>query len=404
MQSKSQLAVIFVTIFIYLVGFGVVIPIIPTLASDFGATSTEVGLLLSSYSLMQFLFAPFWGSWSDRIGRRPILLACLLGEVFSYLYFAHATSLTHLFLARLLAGFFGASISTASAAISDITGQENRSRGMALVGAAFGLGFLLGPAIGGAMASLGKSLSPDPHYGVELAAYFVAALCFVSFLSGLKFLKETKPPSAANEERKKRFQTLFSLLKLPVLGSLMTVFFLSTLAMAGMEATLVLLVKDKFGWGIEQISFGFAYIGFISVLNQGFLVRRLLPIFGERQMLVMGLITFSMGLAGIALSPTVGALAVAMTLLSIGYGFTNPSALGSISLLSPKDQQGLVLGSAQGMASLGRIIGPALGGWLFGNVHMVAPFITSGLIVLLGLSLVILQFSKLPNAAQTVKS
>jgi multidrug resistance protein len=169
-SNKSQLAIIFFTVFLYLVGFGVVIPVIPILSRNFGATALQTGLLLSVYSLMQFLVAPFWGRLSDRLGRRPILLFCLVGEGLSYLLFAWARSLEWLFAARVLAGFFGASLSTASAYISDITPKHERSKGMALIGAAFGLGFVVGPALGGGLAVWGHHINPAPHFDTSFSA------------------------------------------------------------------------------------------------------------------------------------------------------------------------------------------------------------------------------------------
>lgn len=403
-QRKSQLTVIFLTVFIYLVGFGVIIPIIPILAKNFGATSFQVGLLLSVYSLMQFLFAPFWGRLSDRWGRRPILLFCLLGESASYVAFALARNFEMLLLARLFAGFFGASISTASAYISDITPPKERSKGMALIGAAFGLGFLVGPALGGGLALWGAHISPEPHFDTSFAAYWVSALCLVNFAFGWKFLKESlseeNKAKALAGHKKGRFKVLFKYLKIPMLGSLIGVFFLSSLAMSTMEATLVLFVGDKFNWGLREVSFGFAYIGLIMVLSQGFLVRRLIPKVGEKRMLVAGLAMMALGFLIITVADEIWILAISQTFLAFGASFTNPSSLGSISLLSPAEEQGAILGSTQGTASLGRIIGPAVGGLVYQSWHMLAPFFLSGVMALAGLAVVFRLFSRLPETGK----
>jgi MFS family permease len=408
-SKKSPLVVIFFTVFIYLVGFGIIIPMLPLLARDFGADSFQVGLLLSVYSLMQFLFAPFWGKVSDRLGRRPVLLGCLVGESFSYVIFAWARQLEWLFVARILAGFFGASISTASAYISDVTPAKERSKGMALIGAAFGLGFLIGPALGGGLAILGGRISSLPHFNTSFAAAFVGVLCLANAAFGFKFLKESlqlKTADSATDAvaavvgKKGRFEQLFGYLKRPLIGPLISVFFLSSLAMSTMEATLVLLAGDRFHWGIREVSFGFAYIGLIIVLAQGFLVRRLLPQVGERRMLVAGLTMMGFGIGLIAFSPNIPVLAVAMTILALGSSFTSPSTMGSISLVSDAREQGAVLGTAQGTASLGRIIGPAFGGLVYEKISLGAPFISGGVMAFIGLGIILTLFQFLPESAK----
>lgn len=403
-SNKSQLAIIFFTVFLYLVGFGVVIPIIPILSRNFGATALETGLLLSVYSLMQFLFAPFWGRISDKVGRRPILLFCLFGEGLSYILFAWARSLEWLFVARLLAGFFGASLSTASAYISDITPRNERSKGMALIGAAFGLGFVVGPALGGGLALWGQHINPAPHFDTSFAAYWVSALCFANFLFGIKYLKESLNEKSETAAKKKRFSILWHYLNVKTVGPLILVFLLSSLAMSAMEATLILFMGEKFQWTIKQVSFGFAYIGVIITFTQGFLVRRLLPKWGERKVLRLGLSLFAIGLTMIAASENLTVMAMAMTLLSLGNGLSNPSILGSISLLTDSTEQGAALGVTQSMASLGRIIGPALGGFLYGSVSITAPFWTSGALAFLCLLLVITIYKFIPEQGRRIKN
>ncbi|GIL16647.1 MAG: tetracycline resistance MFS efflux pump [Oligoflexia bacterium] len=400
-QNKTQLVIIFLTVFIYLVGFGVVIPIIPVLSRDFGATSTQVGLMMSVYSFMQFLFSPFWGKMSDRVGRRPILLLCLLGEGASYLLFASARSLEVLFLARIFAGFFGASISTASAYISDITPQHERSKGMALIGAAFGLGFIIGPALGGWLAMWGQSISSEPHFGTSFAALWVGGICFLNFLFGIKFLTEShKVKGQIRPQDLGRIKQILNYAKRPLLGSLMLIFLLGSLSMSAMEATLILFVGEKFQWGIKEVSFGFAYIGIIATFNQGFLVRKLLPKIGEKTMMLMGFSLMGLGLLGVSISNQIWILAIMMTMFSFGHSFTNPSVLGSISVLAHENEQGAALGTTQGLASLGRIIGPAFGGFVYGAVHMVAPFVAGGLLCLVAVFLILKNFKNLPESAK----
>ncbi len=409
-SDKKPLVIIFFTVFIYLLGFGIIIPIIPILSLQMGASALQIGLLLSVYSLMQFIFSPFWGSLSDKYGRRPILLICLFGEIFAYLLFAQARSIEMLFAARLLSGFFGASISTASAYISDITPPHERSKGMALIGTAFGLGFLFGPAIGGVLTIWAELLSTDPYFQTSFSSYWVSALCLITFIFALKYLKETKKDQKKESPDLKktapvkltRLAQIIKYFKIPTVGPLIFVFFLSSLAMSAMEATLVLYTKEKFDWGIKEVSFGFAYIGVMIVFTQGYLVRKLIPKLGERQVLRTGLILMSMGLLGIAIAQSVLVLALTQTLLAIGIGLVNPSILGAISLLTDSSEQGAAMGTTQGMAALGRIIGPAIGGLLFGSLAIAAPFILSGAMTMIALFVVITIFDQIPNTGKKV--
>jgi len=400
--EKKSLVIIFVTVFIYLLGFGIVIPIIPILSVQLGASAFQAGLLLSVYSLMQFVFSPFWGSLSDKYGRRPILLICLLGEVFSYLLFAQARSIELLFVARMFSGFFGASISTASAYISDITPPNERSKGMALIGAAFGLGFLFGPAIGGGLTIWAEYLSVDPYFKTSFSSYWVAALCLVTFVFATKYLKETLIKKNISAQKPKRFTQIIKYFKIPTVGPLIFVFFLASLAMSSMEATLVLYTKEKFNWGIKEVSFGFAYIGLMIVFTQGYLVRKLIPKLGEKQVLRSGLILMTMGLSLIAISKSIYVLAVAQTLLALGIGFVSPATLGAISLLTDPNEQGTAMGTTQGMSSLGRIIGPALGGMLFGSLTIESPFILSAAMTMIALFVVITIFNEIPDTGKKI--
>jgi MFS family permease len=406
-QSKTHLAIIFATVFIYLVGFGIMIPIMPIIARDYGATPLQVGLLMSIYSIMQFVFAPLWGRVSDQKGRRIVLIMCMAGEAVSYLGFALSDTLTGLFVFRALAGVCGASISTASASISDVTDDSERSRSMALIGAAFGLGFLVGPALGGGLSWWGESLWGSPVAGMRFASFFVAGLCVVTAAMSFFFLKETvhlKAHKRSREQTESRLKLLGRYLRRPVTGTLIGNYFLNSFSMALMEATLVLLAADRFGWGIREVSFGFAYIGLISTLNQGVLVRKLIPILGERVLLYVGMGFQILGYTGIALAFDVNFLAWAMTLLSLGNGFVNPSLLGTISLSSPAAEQGEALGTAQSMAALGRILGPALGGSVYQWIHPSSPFVGSALLVGVGLLLAWRLGDRLPSSGKKQKT
>lgn len=401
---KKPMVVIFITVFIYLLGFGMILPVIPLLSKHYGATTFQVGLLLSIFSLMQFIFAPFWGKLSDKYGRRPILIYCLLGEALSYLILAQARSIEVLFLARMMTGFFGASISTASAYMSDITTAENRTKGMALIGVAFGLGFLFGPAIGGGLTALAQHYTTDQAVIVSFNAYPVAVICILTFIFAYFNLEESRirKPIADEKSPKNQLRQILTLSQNPLLGKMMYIFGLTTLCMAMMESTLVLLMKDKFDWGIKEASFGFAYVGVCIVLTQGILVRRLTPLYGERAIIRLGLTFMALGFVFISVSSSLFSMAIAMTFLSMGNAFANPSLLGSISLMASADHQGSTLGATQSLSALGRVIGPAFGTLLFGSLSIDSPFWLASLFLILNVLLISKYYSQLP--ASNVKT
>ncbi len=383
-----------------------IIPIVPLLSKNFGATALQSGLLMSVYSLMQFVFAPFWGKLSDRSGRRKILLFCLLGEALSYLLFAYARDLNLLFAARIMAGFFAASISTASAYISDVTDIKNRSKNMGLIGAAFGLGFLIGPAVGGLLISVGQNFSTDPHFGTSFAALCVAGLFIATLIFAYFKLDESLKPENQSTPKKDNFiirlKNISSAIHRPIVGPLMGVYFISSFSMAMMEATLILYMADLYQWTVREVSYGFAFIGLIAVFNQGFLVRKILPKVGESRLILSGLVLMTVSFALTADGSSLTILAVAMTLLAFGNGFVNASTLGSISVLAKENEQGFILGSTQSMASLGRIIGPALGGFLYvyGKSY---PFVASSITAFVGAVVMFRLYPKLPKVAMHSK-
>lgn len=396
--TRSPLLVIFMTVFIDLVGFGIILPLSPYLAREFSATPTQIGLLMSVYSFCQFLFSPFWGSLSDRIGRRPVILISLVGGGLSYLMFAFAESLWILFAARALAGVFGGNISTAHAYIADVTTSENRSKGMGLLGAAFGLGFIFGPLLGGLFATFGETLGSSPPLGASFPALGAAAICLGNALLAFFVLKESLSPESRGpaQTRRRRFRAIFEQMRRPLVGSLIWVFFLSGLAMAQMEAMLFTFMDDRFGWDMRQASYGFAYVGALMVLTQGVLIRRWMPKFGEPRLLSAGLLLFGVSLIGIAVSHSIFAMAVVMTILALGNGIMRPPNLGMISLLTSPAEQGLALGVANSLASLGRIVGPVVGGWLYQHGGQGAPFVLAGTLAFGALALVLMSYARLP--------
>ncbi|MEQ1878529.1 MAG: MFS transporter, partial [Bdellovibrionia bacterium] len=243
-KNKSALTIIFLTVFIDLVGFGIIIPLSPYLAKTYGATPFEVGLLMAIYSLAQFIFSPIWGRLSDRIGRRPVILISLFGTGIAHLIFAWSTTLEMLFISRAFAGIAGGNLSAAMAYVADVTGTKDRSKGMGMIGAAFGLGFILGPVLGGILGELGGRISEAPPFGVGFPALGAAILCLANFAVATRVLTESLPPEKRNKKvgSESRFERITEYFRRPVIGPLLLISFLSIFAFAQMEAVLFLLV------------------------------------------------------------------------------------------------------------------------------------------------------------------
>lgn len=397
--SKKALGIIFLIVFMDLVGFGMIIPLSTYLAKDLGASPLEIGLLMTIYSLMQFIFSPFWGKLSDRVGRRPILLLSLFGSSLSFLFYAYSTELWMLYASRALAGIFGANISTAMAYIADVTDKDSRSKGMGLIGAAFGMGFVFGPFIGGIFGDIGRSLGTEAPFGLNFSALIASGICFVNFFCAIKILKESLTPEMRQNlpKRSSRVKQISRFVTKPLLGSLLFTTLLSTVAMAHMESTMFLFVKEQFDWSLSFASYGFAYIGLMMVFTQGYLIRKWMPKYGERKLLVIGLIMSVIGMAGISFTTGVWSMLVVQTILALGYGLLNPSLLGSISLSGEANEQGQLMGVNQSMSALGRIIGPAAGGFVYQAIGKTSPYIVAASLFFLALIFIAKNYSKLPN-------
>ena len=367
----SPLAIIFVTVFIDLLGFGIIIPLLPFYAESFGASVFAIGLLGTSYSLMQFLFSPIWGRWSDRIGRKPIILLGLMGSCLSYLTMALATSLALLFVARIVGGVAGANISTAQAYIADVTTPENRARGMGLVGAAFGLGFIFGPAIGGVLGRI----SP------ETPMWCASMLCLANFIAAWMFLPESRQAQHRTTGLTRSDALKRALLK-PQLVILLALYFIVTAAFSGFEVTFALFSESRFGFTTSSIGFLFAFIGLILALVQGVLVGRVVGRVGEARLISGAIFGIAVGLGLVAIAWNVPALLVALAVLAAGMGFNGPSLSSMVSRLSDPADQGGILGLAASIASLGRVVGPAWGGYLYDTYGMTTPYLTAAAMML----------------------
>jgi multidrug resistance protein len=382
----SPITIIFFTVFIDLIGFGIIIPLMPFYAETFGASALVVGLLSTVFSLMQFLFAPFWGRLSDRIGRRPVILIGLFGSCASYLLFALSRSLVVLFVARILAGIAGANIATAQAYIADVTTPENRARGMGLVGAAFGLGFIFGPAIGGFLS----------RYGYQTPFFFASALSLANFVAAWWVLPESHRAAGANRGRLSRMQAIRAAATRPGVPQLLLIFFIVTAAFSAFEATFALFSERRFGFGATTIGYVFAYVGFVLSLVQGGLVGRAVRRLGERRLVPPAILTLSIGLALIPAAYGLPVLLLATALLAIGMGFNNPSIQALISKLSHADEQGSVLGVSQSMGSLARILGPVWGGYVYDHFGTVTPYVAASAIMLIAFAISIISVARIP--------
>lgn len=384
--------VIFSTVFLDLIGFGMIIPLVAIYGKHFGATGFELALLGSIYSIFQFFFSPFWGKLSDRIGRRPVLLVSLFGSSASYFLFALAHdfgtyALPALIFSRALAGFFAANISAAQAYIADITPPQDRAKGMGLIGAAFGIGFTLGPPIGGIAAA---------KLGLSFPGWIAGTLCALNLLMAYFRLEEslTTEIRAKNQElfknkvygRWNQFKSFSKVLQdsklaLPVVST-----FFATFAFSNLEQVFSLLIQSKFNLPVEQAGFQTGMIlmwsGFLGALVQGGLIRRLVPKYGEIKLVIAGLILEGLAMLAFAHSPTYGAFFVTAIPLALGSGLINPSLASLVSKGAAHHEQGEVMGAKEGMSSLARIFGPFFGLLSFGiNPHF--PFYIAAATVLL---------------------
>jgi MFS family permease len=389
----SRLTIIFLTIFIDLIGFGIVLPLLPFYARDFGATPLMIGLMVGVHPAMQLIFAPIWGRLSDRMGRRPILLVGLVGSGLSYLIFGLATGYWWLFASRVMAGIAGANVPVAQAYIADSTDAANRTRGMGLVGAAFGLGFIAGPAIGGALS----------HFGYAVPGYFAAALSLSNAVAAYFYLPESLPQRARRPTAERAARSLLGRLRMalefarrPAIGALMGIFFTVTFVFAVFTTIFPLWLGVDLGYSARHAGYLMAFLGLAMAIVQGRLLGPLAARLGERWLLVIGTSTLIGAYALLPLSHGLWLLCGTLVLLAFGTGLNLPSLSSLASQYAELDVQGAVLGVMQSLSSLGRMLGAAWGGWVFGAWNPATPFFLSAAIMSLAAALAALFMIRAP--------
>lgn len=391
--------IIFLTVFIDLLGFGILIPMLPTFAqNELMMNETLIGLNIGIFSLMQFIFNPLWGRLSDIYGRKPILIFGLTGNVFSYIITGLVLSgalksVLLLFVSRALAGFFSANIGAAMAYISDVTPPKDRSKGMGLIGAAFGLGFVFGPFIGGVLAK---------RFGFGFPTFLSAGLSMLALILTMIFVNESLPKELRGTKSmggfniKNGWNKLVSALKHPHVGFLILLYFVVVFSISNIFSTFQLYAesKDGFSFDIEQVSYLFAFSGLVGALTQGIFIRPILKIFDERKVFIAGCLIMGIGLGTIPFSNHILVLLlISIFFMSFGNGLLLSIGLGLISKFSERDEQGGILGLTQSLASFARFIGPSWGGLVYHYISFAAPFLTGG-IVMMGATVMSLKLLK----------
>jgi MFS transporter, DHA1 family, tetracycline resistance protein len=377
MKKGKPLLVLFFTIFLDLLGFGIIIPILPLFARELGATDLIIGLIAGVYSFMQFGFSSFWGGLSDRIGRRQVILISTWLMALSYLLLGWASSLLLLLIARVLAGFGAANISAAQAYISDISAPKDRAKNFGIIGAAFGLGFIVGPPIGGFLKQ---------HYGIEWVGYSAMIFCGLNFLLAYFLL----PESLAKKNSDKPIfsnplKDIHIGLGRPGISELLSINFIFIVAFSMMHVTATLMWAEHYHFSEAEIGYIFAYIGLLAIIIQGGLLGWINQKMGENTLLISGNLLLCVGLVALPFVPEAIFMPlglVVLAIISLGNSFLTPTINSMLSEISENHEKGKVLGTNQSFGSLARVFGPVIGGLLYG-VQFQVPYLLSGALMML---------------------
>ena len=375
-MSRS-LILILVFVFIDVLGFGLILPLLPYYAADFNASSFMVGLLLSANALTQMIGAPILGRLSDRYGRKPLLIASISGTVISFLVLGWAKSLAIIFLSRILDGFLGGNVSLAQAYITDSTTRENRAQGLGLIGAAFGVGFIFGPALGGFLSSGGNYALP---------AFAAAGLAALNLIGALLWLPESLPPEKrTSPETKTRpkvsLNALFGALRRPCVGPLLSVVLIYGLAFMIFQTMFSLFTQQKLGFSAQATSYVLTYVGVLVVLVQGGGIRWLSKKFSDKQLIFSGAILLTVGLLGWAFSNSLAMLLIALLPLSLASGMLRVSTNSALTKSVDPSEVGGILGLSASFSSFTAVIAPVLGSFLLARISPAAPGVMGALLM-----------------------
>ena len=374
---SRALVPVLLCVFLDLVGFGIVIPLLTFYAEDYGASAVHVTLLMAIYSLAQFFFAPVWGGLSDRLGRRPVLVASIGFTAVWLALFAAADQLWMLFLFRGLHGACAANVSTAQAAVADLTPPDKRAAGMGLIGAAFGVGFTVGPFLGGELA----------QYGYATPIWVAAAMSAVNFVLALVMLPETRKPDSTTRPRPISPAAFLRVARHPVVGLCVVLTFVLTMSFAIMESSFTLFAEHARGLSAAGVGRMFGVAGLVMIIVQGGMIRPLVKRFGEAPLVPVGIGILAVGLALLPFAPPFWPMVTVFVLMAIGQGISGPSLNALISNGTDEADQGFVLGTNQSMSALARAVGPTIAGLLYAGIAPSAPFLVSSGILCLAVLL-----------------
>jgi DHA1 family tetracycline resistance protein-like MFS transporter len=376
-KSKTGLSLIFLTVFIDLLGFGILIPILPSFAiKELGVDEAAVGIAIALYSFVQFIFNPILGRISDKHGRKPVIVMCLFTNAIGYVIFAFTTSYFILLVSRVVAGVGGSSIAVAQAYIADVTTKENRAKGMGMIGSAFGLGFVFGPLIGGFLSKFG-------YLETGLGA---ATFSFIAFIVTIILLPESNLDRSKVVERRRKILIIYAIIKAfkhPELAILISLFFILTFSFANIYGTFALLGLQVYGFTDLQNGYMFGIIGLSSALVQGGLIGPITKLIGKQRILVVGSFLIMVTLAIIPYAGNFLWLAVDSIFLSFGTGMLQPTLLSLISEVALEAEQGITLGVNQSLSALARMFGPLWGGFTFQYLGYPFPFLTGAAFMIL---------------------
>jgi DHA1 family tetracycline resistance protein-like MFS transporter len=390
-MRKASLGTLFLTVFLDLLGFGLVIPFLPGVARHLGASDFVATLPAVAYSLMQFLFIPIWGRLSDRIGRRPVLIWSIAATAGGMVILGLAQSLALLFVARLFSGIATANIAVAQAYIADVTPPEKRARGMGIIGMGFGLGFIIGPFVGGELGRVLVLGRPG-----ALAAFVAAGLSVANLIFALVTLPESLPPERRGQSKRRAspidLHQLRTAVALPGVATAIAINFTMVFWFAGMEQTFRLFTEDKFGMSDQGTGRIFGLVGIVAAITQGGLIAPLSRRFGEVRLVRSGMLFQALAFGLLGLCPRLGpyalvALFTSAGLIAFGNGLCTPMLPAYVSKRAGVESQGITLGSLQSASALARVLGPAAGGLLYQALFPSAPYylgalgmITAGLL------------------------